>query len=312
MSRKYLFKNNLNSDNNYIKTYSSSPGKNTNRSKNSGPRFNTIDTNAKFTNEKLINNLKFFNYSKLKEILKNSNSMLFPSKSNKNMKKSESTISKRINIFIKNSSNNPKRNKKKDYIQLNSLFTLPSIDRQMSRYNSIKTMGSFQNGNLIDFNTAYSIENKEKIKNMIKRGKLRLNFLNEEKLSIDKLKKNNKYDNIYSFMKFKYYEDVNERLEKKLRDEEFIDRGVKDKIIKMGKVGVFWKNVMEYCTPLLFEEKYKNIKKRLMKSLNQEEKMNINYNNNNNKVNKNFLYTSMFRTKIIHYQRKIKNNILNL
>ena len=37
-------------------------------------------------------------------------------------------------------------------------------------------------------------------------------------------KEDTRYNNIHSFMKLKYYEDVNEKYEK-LRDDSFIDRG---------------------------------------------------------------------------------------
>ena len=105
-------------------------------------------------------------------------------------------------------------------------------------------------------------------------------------------------------MKLKYYEDINEKLEKKLKDDSFLDRGIKDKIIKMGKVGVFWKNVIEYCSPLLFEEKYKNMKNIILK---QDEKINNKGNNEFNKV----LYTTMLRTKLIHNKNRNINHFLD-
>ena len=118
--------------------------------------------------------------------------------------------------------------------------------------------------------------------------------------------KNNKYDNINSFMKLKYYEDVNEKFEKKLRDDSFIDRGVKDKIIKMGKVGIFWRNVFEYCIPHLLEEKLKKMKK-IKKNSNRYNQDGDILHNSNTKFNKKFLYTNMFNIQKIHNKNKINS-----
>ena len=186
-----------------------------------------------------------------------------------------------------------KKNNKNEYLKLNSLFTLPIINKTISRYNSNKTIYSQKNLFLTDAN-----------KNIIRNNsKLRLNLFNNN-ISLNRINKDKKYNNLYSFMKLKYYEDINEKLEKKLRDDSFIDRGVKDKIIKMGKVGVFWKNVIEYCSPLLFEEKYKNVKKIL--------KNNCSYDEKSKKKGNGFdkiLYTSVLRNKILHYQNRNKKNL---
>ena len=187
-----------------------------------------------------------------------------------------------------------KKFNKKDYIRLNSLFTLPSIGKEINRYNSIKSIFSKNNKNILLTNSNSNIfgNKKGKTKDLINHSKSRL-----------LINKDSKYDNLYSFMKLKYYEDVNERLEKKLRDDSFIDRGVKDKIIKMGKVGIFWKNVFEYCSPLLFEEKYKNMKK-VRHNFNQDEEK---YNNVNEIYDRKLLYTNMISIKNIHNKRNNRN-----
>ena len=189
---------------------------------------------------------------------------------------------------------------KNDYIKLNTLFTLPTIDKKFIRYNSNRSIKIPKNIFLNNF-----INNKYK-NDSNKNNKLRFNLFNQN-ISIAKSNNESKYNNLYSFMKLKYYEDVNERLEKKLRDESFIDRGVKDKLIKMGKVGIFWKNVIEYCSPLLFEEKYKNMKKIINNKKNKfscDEKP-INKNNGFDRI----LYTSMLRSKIIHSQSRNKEKL---
>jgi len=262
-------------------------------------RFNTIDNNSQhhpiLLKEKdcQVNNNQFHDNINIGNNSNNNSSLLNTSKSNSILLKNYSTLTKsspvRKKMFINNSQVNKKKYNKNDYIQLNSLFISPSIEKKMNRYNSIKTIYS-KNNILTDFNLNVLLHQKSK-KNLF-------NY----KTSLLR-NKDTKYDNLYSFMKFKYYEDVNEKLEKKLRDDSFIDRGVKDKIIKMGKVGIFWKNVFEYCSPLLFEEKYKNMKKITRNNFNRDERI---FTDSNKIYDKKIIYSNIFHIKRIH--NKGKNN----
>ena len=105
MSLKYLLKNNLNLKNNYRNTDSNILEKIKFVNKNINTKFNTIETIGKIPRDKILLNLKLFNNSQLKENMKNSNSTLFNSKSNKNFLKNESTLTKRLNFFSTNTSN---------------------------------------------------------------------------------------------------------------------------------------------------------------------------------------------------------------
>ena len=278
-------------------------------------RFNTIDSNNKEPlllkeDNYLIKDNKYINYLNNikinKEEYKNKDSELNYSKSNTNF----SSIIKNIKPLKLNvPETNPLNTKKNfcnspNYVKLNSLYTLPSIPKRINRYNSIKTFNTSNNRLFTQINIFKSEHPKFKNESLL--SKLRLSLYNE-KLSLMKLNKENKYNNLNSFMKFKYYEDVNEKMEKKLRDDSFIDRGVKDKIIKIGKFGVFWKNVMEYCSPLMYAEKYKNIKKEYLNknSLSPYEQVK----NKNNRIFDKVLYTNILSSKIIHNQSRNKNNI---
>ena len=121
---------------------------------------------------------------------------------------------------------------------------------------------------------------------------------------IDEMKNNKMYGSIYNFMKFKFYEDVNEKFEKKLRDDFFIDKDLKDKIISMEKIGVFWKNVFDYCNPKIYSEKFKYINKdRKTTSFNLEDSSE---NVNKDKLPNQKLYTNIVRSQILHYKNKYK------
>lgn len=300
MSSKYIFHNNLKLYNNSLSTKK----KTLNQINNSIPhkKINYFDFNFKnilLSKEGNIfkNCNKLFNESNKINIY---NSVVKSSKSNRILLRDSSILSKNDNslkkIFL-NNSNNKKNYNNDDYIKLNSLFTLPLLEKKMNKYDSFKTINFPKINLLTDFNS-----NKYNSRNSSK-NKLRLNLFNQS-LTLSKTKKIDKYDNLKSFMKLKYYEDINEKLEKKLKDDSFLDRGIKDKIIKMGKVGVFWKNVIEYCSPLLFEEKYKNMKNIILK---QDEKINNKGNNEFNKV----LYTTMLRTKLIHNKNRNINHFLD-
>ena len=114
------------------------------------------------------------------------------------------------------------------------------------------------------------------------------------------------YSSIYNFMKFKFYEDVDEKLEKKLRDDLFIDKDIKDKIIDMEKIGVFWKNVFDYCNPKIYSEKFRYKNKYRKNSFISEDSIEI---INKDKMPNQKLYTNIVRSQIVHYKNKYK--ILN-
>lgn len=201
----------------------------------------------------------------------------------------------KINKSKKNYYNNP------NYIKLNSLFILPPLLKRKNPYNnSITEINS--NPNRQRFN---SLNNNKKIV----LNNINDKYMNNKSFSIKDKEENedHKYDNINSFMKFKYYEDVNEKFEKKLRDDSFIDRGVKDKIIKIGKVGIFWRNVFEYCGSFIFAEKFKNIKKQFRKNYLKQQGQEFNVNKYSKTPNKK-LYTNLLVNKRIHYQKRSKIN----
>ena len=252
----------------------------------------------------LIKNNKYLNYLNnimiQKKEYKNRDSELNKSNSNSNF----SSFTKNAKISEKRSLSNKKlKCNSPNYIKLNSLFTLPSISKTFNRYNSNKSFNT--SNNFIFTESISSKTGHPKFRNESNLSKLRINLFNQNSQSLKK-KKRAKYSNLFSFMKFKYYDDIHEKLEKKLKDESFLDRGVKDKIIKIGKFGVFWRNVIEYCSPLVFTEKYKNIKKHYIKNSYSQDVKSL---NGNNRVINKILYTSILRTKLIHEQYKKRKDI---
>ena len=265
---------------------------------------------------RLMNYINFANI-KRDNIYKNKD-LSIKSRNSDNLMSNDSSLTKSLSpkniqlTRIFSPHNKKERINKYDYIELNSLYKLPPLEKKINPYNSPKTINISSNNYLIteinrNKQKRNSLNNKKKLSikhdiNNLMNHSLKIN--KKEELENDKT---NKYDNINSFMKLKYYEDVNEKFEKKLRDDSFIDRGVKDKIIKIGKVGIFWRNVFEYCGSFIFAEKFRNIKKQFRKNYLKREGEDNNISKYNKTPNK-ILYTNLLVNRLIHYQNKGINN----
>ena len=100
-------------------------------------------------------------------------------------------------------------------------------------------------------------------------------------------------------MKKKYYEDTKTKMEKVLKDDSFFDRSDKDKLIKINKFNIFWKNVLDYCGGYIFSRKFMEKKKLLQNSRDESKET-------KNKIKLEKLYTSTLASKLIHYKNFLK------
>ena len=231
----------------------------------------------------------------IKNIKSNNNMMLPKITDYKIMQENNSYFNNMHPLEKSNSSSHTKRTiKNPDYINLNSLFLYPEVPRKIN--NQLK----------FNFNYSNSIDNPKQRRLLIERKtkNLKHNFLNNKNLSINPLKmynpkKKDKFYDIKNFMKMKYYEDVNNKMEKKLKDDSFYDKADKTKLIKIGKFHVFWKNVFDYCGGFIFSEKMKSLEKPHLNST-EEVKNKIKLTKSPNSR----IFTSILRSKLIHY----KNN----
>ena len=180
-----------------------------------------------------------------------------------------------------------------DYININSLF---SYNKSIIKRNIP-----------LKFNYSISID-IPKNRRLLNIKNLKLNTPKSinSKIHPIKLNINKKNDQLYeikNFMKMKYYEDIKTKLEKKLKDDSFFDKGDKDKLIKIGRFKIFWKNVLDYCGGYLFSQHYKDLKKANTRFQNTK-----NETTNKIKLQKkpgNTIYTNILKSKLIHY----KNNL---
>ena len=265
---------------------------------NKSNQINISDSlNSIYSNRKTIKiktKKKLFLSEEKENNIKNANSnnnILFPKIKNDviyNMKQSHkklsinNSFSNNIQTIGKSFSNKINIIKNPDYIKLNSLFLYPKVSPKRNFPNKI------------NYSNSIDVSNKKRFKN------LKLNILNNNNIKLNLLKIQNKKENyqlydIKNFMKMKYYEDTSAKMEKELKDDSFVDRGDKDKLIQIGKFHVFWKNVLDYCGGYIFTQRMKNLS---LQNSSNDSKNKIKL----KKIPNNRVYTSILRSKLIHYK----------
>ena len=265
---------------------------------NKSNQINISDSlNSIYSNRKTIKiktKKKLFLTEEKENNIKNANSnnnILFPKIKNDviyNMKQSHKNLSinnsfsNNIQTIGKSFSNKINIIKNPDYIKLNSLFLYPKVSPKRNFPHKI------------NYSNSIDVSNKKRFKN------LKLNILNNNNIKLNLLKIQNKKENdqlyeIKNFMKMKYYEDTSAKMEKELKDDSFVDRGDKDKLIQIGKFHVFWKNVLDYCGGYIFTQRMKNLS---LQNSSNDSKNKIKL----KKIPNNRVYTSILRSKLIHYK----------
>ena len=235
-----------------------------------------------FLTEEKENNIKNANSNNNKLFPKIKNDVIYNMKqSHKNLSINNS-FSNNIQTIGKSFSNKINIIKNPNYIKLNSLFLYPKVSPKRNFPNKI------------NYSNSIDVSNKKRFKN------LKLNILNNNNIKLNLLKIQNKKENdqlyeIKNFMKMKYYEDTSAKMEKELKDDSFVDRGDKDKLIQIGKFHVFWKNVLDYCGGYIFTQRMKNLS---LQNSSNDSKNKIKL----KKIPNNRVYTSILRSKLIHYK----------
>lgn len=226
-----------------------------------------------------INNNISNNYIKFPNILSENYSTI--AHNSKNIEEKSISILKKDNKYI-------------DYINLNSLFKFPKRHKK--------------NNNPIKFNYSYSIEeNKNRLLFEKRIKNLKYNFpknihtnqTHSIKLKND-LKKKDDLFAIKNFMNMKYYEDVNKIMKKKLKSDSFFDLKDREKLIKIGQFKIFWKNVLDFCGSHLLSKKIRS-KNGQINNISEDKKTKIKL----KKFPSNRIYTSIYRTKMLHYKSSI-------
>ena len=209
---------------------------------------------SEYNCSKIIN--KRFNNSKFSS---NNSSILYPKKSSFYSNILNQSLNK-INMIKKTNNDNNKN----DLLLITSLYVLPSLKKkkQLSKAMSQKQLNVSVISNNITLNNSTILSNKDLNRSCSSDNKDNNNSLINNKNINSKPKIENspkdEYSNLASYMKEKFYSDIDRKYNHKLKDSAFIhDYSIKEKIIKMRKVGIFWNRVLEYCSPIIYSEKYK-------------------------------------------------------
>ncbi len=275
------------------------------------PKINNINSPKKFiTYSPTSKDSNYINYTKEKSItnyFKKNNNRNKMQNSNKYFNVDKLNIFKQYNTFSNIKNNNSYSNSVLNHytpincnkkIFLNSLYNLPNINKSESKYspkissNKIKSLFSKKN-NIEIFKTS-----EKYIKNP--------NDINE-RYKIEE----NEGITLETHLKDKYYEDIDKKMTIKLQSKNFChDNSVRERIIKMNKIGLFWGSVFEYCNPLLSATKFRCARKYNLKDKNiKNDDIYVNEYKSKIKELKPILYTNSLFSKIKHNE-KVKRDLL--
>lgn len=272
------------------------------------PKIYKIDTNKKYlTNSPNSKDSNYTSYTKeqsLTNYIKNKNSNHINSIiiNNKHYNMNKTSIFNQNNIIsdIKYNSlffnsisklNKTKIDKKKN-ILLSSLFNLPHINspkNKKSKTNS-KYKNHYRKIKLYDSIYKNNFGKKKNTEEYVNKGGIKLE----------------------NYMKDRFYEDINKKMNIKLKSKVFShDTSIKDKIINMNKIGLFWGGVFEYCNPLISTKKFKfaKIQNHRKRVISDNDIYIDEYNSKTNKEIKQVLYTNTLFNKLMRNE-KIKKDLL--
>ena len=286
---------------------------------------NQLYSNLKvLSNSKNANNFNTCNSNRLRIIslknkifkLKNKNksiNLLFKNNNNDN------------NYNNDNNNNNGNINNNKNFILLTSLYKLPVINNKTilnSRSQPHSPIHSKTRNNnissIVSSNTSQINNVNKNLNESINLSSESFNkFLNICFNSNDVSKISNESNNRYkkrrfsslsSSLKEKYYSDIERRLDQKLDVRSFpSDHSIKDKIIHMKKVSIFWDCVFRYCCPIINGQKYNFLRLEEQKKLNNIKLSENDLSYISPKRSKNYIIKSNSQPKL--HSPKIKNNL---
>ena len=138
-------------------------------------------------------------------------------------------------------------------------------------------------------------------------------------------KKKNKFLGLENYMRDKFYSDTEKKLENKIKTIYFRkDAKIKDKIIFIKKFGIFWKEFILYCTPIINLKKYqidyqhkkqnnfKSVNEKIYKGRNSNISDNIidtsSYQRNNKSASKSYCLPIVISSKTSKTKINLRNN----
>lgn len=254
--------------------------------------FSPYINNINYTSYKKEKSFSNFFKSKKQNNIKTINSKYFI-RNNSNFSKQYNTInntSKKLRFFNSILKNNKSKKNKVKNILLTSLFNLPHIKSYKNIRN--KTDSKFKN-------------NFEKI---------RINDSHQNNCEKKNINGEIEGINLEDYLKDKFYEDIDKKMTIKFKFKNFFhDNSVKERIIKMKKIGLFWGSIFEYCNPILSAKKFKYSKKfyQKRKNLKKNDMYIEEYKSKTNKEIKPILYTHNLYNTLMRNQKNKKSLSIN-
>ena len=190
---------------------------------------------------------------------------IFGSESNSRIFENILSNNKQTKVGNKNNKYN-----KNNFLLLTSLYKLPQIKKNIKKSNKLYLNSHLENSakNIHPTHLNDSTINNNNIFNeslISSNNKSNFNYQNFIYNNSKSLRAKNKImqkkkllSTLNSLLKNKYYEDTEKTLKDKITTKSFpSDYSLRDKVIHMKKVGVFWNSVLKYCVPIIYVDRYK-------------------------------------------------------
>lgn len=218
--------------------------------------FTNDNTNSEYNNKLALQCSYLIN-----EIKRKNSKLLLPLYiNNKKIYLQNKLISNKVNNLYSKSKDNKKKIISRNVLK-SSLFKNKSEGNiPMKNYPYSKVYPS-NNVSLASLYNLPTLKPKNKLnlnKSLIlHKSNIHIQEKKEEPKNTSTPEKKNKFLGLENFMRDKFYADTEKKLKNKIKTIYFRkDARIKDKIIFMKKFGVFWKEFILYCTPIINLKKY--------------------------------------------------------
>ena len=225
------------------------------------------------------------------------------------------TLSKILSNRYTNSTRKPISLRNNDVL-LTSIFQLPIINNSKKNL-SLKTERRYEKSNTTNntkslFHTETNYEYKNVLNNNnkeINNEEIKLDNNEQSEFNINKNLKNKSKKKLIpskleTYLKDKFYIDVENKIHLHLKNKKFIeDQMLHNRIIHMKKFSAFWKSIADYINPILSIQKFKYNKLLKGEPIKEDKK---------EKVIKHIpkLYTNILLTNKIHKEKIERNKLL--
>lgn len=208
-----------------------------------------------------------------------------------------------------------KLKKDNDSILLSSLYNVPDYKRKTINYfmrpknnslsinksninstkmKDIQNISSILNSQNIEEKTSTVLLTNSNLDSQISNNKINLTINNKLK------RKKDNYSNLEFFLKNRFYNDIEEKFNRKFQGKKFDhDNSIKDKIIQLNQVRTFWGGFLEYTNPILITKRFQYISK-LIEDRKKIREINRKFGNINNFEIKKYYNFSEKKNKVKH------------